>query len=268
MDDVQEHRDPRDETRIEVTADVSRLIARSLNVTNIDKGMLGTESGAMVIDEYTDLRQRLIDDATRGRQSDQDTARLEARVEHLEYALGMYDASVRQIAGPTARSMHDVMCVIETLEGEKLALRQRLQEMSAFALNLYDHLRGFPSSEMNSGLEAQHHAVLASPRSRESEAAAQTVIDELLQDKMRDERANYDAMVDSITTGHRETQARLEVKLREKDEAIANAEDTFQDLAASVDAARLETAFWHRVAQVALCTAVVTTLGVLAMAFF
>lgn len=268
MDDVQEHRDPRDETRIEVTADVSRLIARSLNVTNIDKGMLGTESGAMVIDEYTDLRQRLIDDATRGRQSDQDTARLEARVEHLEYALGMYDASVRQIAGPTARSMHDVMCVIETLEGEKLALRQRLQEMSAHAISLYNHLASMPSADMDSGLEAQHHAVLASPRSRDSEAAAQAVIDELVQDLMRDERTNNDAMWQAKSDQHRHHVKSLEIVLKEKDEAIANAEDTFQDLASAVDAARLETAFWHRVAQVALCTTVVTTLGVLAMAFF
>lgn len=101
----------------------------------------------------------------------------ESRLENAEYLLGGQIQIIRELAGPEATSFSDVRNRMESLEGERLAAEQRRDEMAAHVLEMRDFLGRIRSNELPEDAENVHHSIMASPRSRETEAVAQAYID-------------------------------------------------------------------------------------------
>lgn len=101
----------------------------------------------------------------------------ENEAEGLACELSSLKSALRE-AGPGIDSAHELRCAMDSLRGEVLAAEVRRDELAAFVLQLMEHLKSFPTNDMNSGLEMQHHSIVASPRSAETEAVSNTLLQE------------------------------------------------------------------------------------------
>lgn len=101
----------------------------------------------------------------------------ESEAEGLSCELSSLKRALRE-AGTGVQDAHDLRCLIDTLRGDVLAAEQRRDETAAHFLSMLDILRQVRTNDMNSGLEAQHHAVVASPRTLETEKISYALLQE------------------------------------------------------------------------------------------
>ena len=107
----------------------------------------------------------------------------EDSLEAAEHNLGVWESGIREFCGPEARSVGQIRMLLDSLRGSVLASEHQRAEQAAFALDLLEHLRRFPSNEMSEGLENIHHAICASPRTAESEAQSYAYLEEAIEAK-------------------------------------------------------------------------------------